>query len=234
MKARMSIMGLYDYDNTIFDNFLLPSGLDKNILIMNILAELAELEVLYPNPNIMKTIIGFWSSKEVGIWSKLVNTTNFVYNPIWNKDGIEVYTDKETRDLHNNGTITRDLQNNTTETRNLETDAKNNGVDTTNNYTFGFNEPTETASGKNDVAFGSGNNTKNTGTVGNANTDTGTIGNVVADTGTILHEYSQKAQGNIGVTTTQEMIKQEREVVKLNVTNYIIDSFKQRFCLLVY
>lgn len=40
--------------------------------------------------------------------------------------------------------------------------------------------------------------------------------------------------GNIGVTTTQQMIKEQREVVKFNLSDYIIDEFKRRFCLLIY
>lgn len=40
--------------------------------------------------------------------------------------------------------------------------------------------------------------------------------------------------GNIGVTTTQEMIRQEREISKFNLIAYITQAFKQEFCLLVY
>ena len=40
--------------------------------------------------------------------------------------------------------------------------------------------------------------------------------------------------GNIGVTTTQKMIEEERRVSQFNISDYIIDSFKRRFCLLVY
>ena len=40
--------------------------------------------------------------------------------------------------------------------------------------------------------------------------------------------------GNIGVTTTQKMIEEERSVSQFNISDYIIDSFKRRFCLLVY
>ena len=46
--------------------------------------------------------------------------------------------------------------------------------------------------------------------------------------------YTRIEQGNIGVTTTQSMIVEEREVAKFNLTDYIIDSFKKRFCILVY
>ena len=41
--------------------------------------------------------------------------------------------------------------------------------------------------------------------------------------------------GNIGVTTSQQMLESELELAgKLNIYNIIIDSFKNRFCLLVY
>ena len=40
--------------------------------------------------------------------------------------------------------------------------------------------------------------------------------------------------GNIGVTSSQQLISQEREVAKFNVIDYIVESFKKRFCLLVY
>lgn len=40
--------------------------------------------------------------------------------------------------------------------------------------------------------------------------------------------------GNIGVTTSQQMIEEERRVVQFNIYDYIIQSFQRRFCLLVY
>ena len=43
------------------------------------------------------------------------------------------------------------------------------------------------------------------------------------------------AYGNIGVTTSQEMLTQELELAKIiNVIPIIIESFKDRFCLMVY
>ena len=40
--------------------------------------------------------------------------------------------------------------------------------------------------------------------------------------------------GNVGVTTTQQMIEEERRVSQFNIYDYIIESFKRRFCLLIY
>lgn len=42
------------------------------------------------------------------------------------------------------------------------------------------------------------------------------------------------ARGNIGVTTTQQMIEAQRQVVLFNMVDVIVNDFKNRFCLLVY
>lgn len=64
-------------------------------------------------------------------------------------------------------------------------------------------------------------------------TITDTYGHKVDDSGEVTRE--SHISGNIGVTTSQQMAEAEILVsAKLNVYNYIIESFKNRFCLLVY
>lgn len=46
--------------------------------------------------------------------------------------------------------------------------------------------------------------------------------------------FSSRIHGNIGVTTTQQMIEQERNSVQFCMTQYIIDDFISRFCVGVY
>ena len=72
------------------------------------------------------------------------------------------------------------------------------------------------------------------GTVNKAMSDTGPVNKATTDTGTIQNEHGARLYGNIGVTTTQQMIEAEREVVKFNIVDYIIGSFKKRFCILIY
>ena len=52
------------------------------------------------------------------------------------------------------------------------------------------------------------------------------------DTGTVKHERVE--QGNIGVTSTQSLIQEQREVVKINIMDIIIDDFQKKFCLGIY
>ena len=42
------------------------------------------------------------------------------------------------------------------------------------------------------------------------------------------------AYGNIGVTTTQKMIMEERRVSEFDIDHIIINEFKKTFCLLIY
>lgn len=43
-----------------------------------------------------------------------------------------------------------------------------------------------------------------------------------------------RAYGNIGVTTTQQMIQQERDISMFDMEQLIIDEFKKNFCILIY
>ncbi len=96
----LSVLGLYKYDNTLFDNIQLPSAIDKEVLIENILMNCAELEVVYPNPTFMKEAIGYWSKSRLKAWHDIENVLYIDnYSPLSNNDVHEVSTNKETRDL---------------------------------------------------------------------------------------------------------------------------------------
>lgn len=46
--------------------------------------------------------------------------------------------------------------------------------------------------------------------------------------------HSGRMYGNIGVTTSQQMLQSERDVADFNIYQIIIDDFKRRFCVMVY
>ena len=93
--AWLSIKGLYDYDNTLFDQFELPTQLDpdspdvvdtgaKDALLLLIYAETAELEVIYPDADIMKAMIGAWSHSSLHTWQRMADVLYEDYNPFVN------------------------------------------------------------------------------------------------------------------------------------------------------
>lgn len=91
----LSIMGMYEYDNSLFDGLDVPTYtdknnvvhvVDKNKVIQSILLNCAELEVVYPKFDTMKLAIGVWSAAEQDTWKKMYATVMMEYNPLWNVD----------------------------------------------------------------------------------------------------------------------------------------------------
>lgn len=207
MRGTLSLIGLYQRDNTILDGIITPTGLDRENLIINIIMECAELEVLYPDPEFIKYLVPLWSAKEVTTWNRIYQASLKEYNPIENYDRIEEYTENETTN--------RDIEN----TGNSRTTTHNVGTDT--NYINGYNSSEQVMQGATSHVS-DGNNTGTATNTGNENTDRENI-------------KSGRIHGNIGVTTSQQMLQQEVDIAPvINVYNYIIRSFKNRFCLMVY
>lgn len=200
MKSFISVIGMYKYDNTLFNLFELPSSMEfvKENIINAICLETQELEVLYPSTQTLQFAIGVWSNAMKPIWEKLYATTKLDYNPIENYNKTETVTENEKRN--------DDLSSSTESNSNSENINQNVAF---NNQDFSNNE-------KNML------NTDNqiTGSETNKyNTD---------------RTLETKTSGNIGVTTSQQMIEQERKVSEFSIVQYIVDDFKERFCLMIY
>ena len=106
--ATISILGLYNWDPTLFDEMVLPSYTDKNGVVFNldrdtmidsILIELGELETLFPDAGKMKEIIGIWSRRREPSWSKMYRVLVEDYDPFVNIKRDELRTIVQDRDL---------------------------------------------------------------------------------------------------------------------------------------
>ena len=89
----MTLVGLYNYDNGLFDNLTVPIGIDKDIFINSLLLKSGEFELLYPDLNFMKSMIGVWSAKWSNTFEKWFTGTNASWNPIENYDRYEESTE---------------------------------------------------------------------------------------------------------------------------------------------
>lgn len=201
IPATLSILGLYNYDNTIFDNLVTPFE-DNGNLIQNILMECAELEILYPDAGFMKFAIGAWSQKQLAIWNKLYNTEKLEYNPLENANRTEETNDTSVINESNSGNNKSTLD----------------GVNASTRQVFPFDGNISEAQYIDDIRPHEerDNNYSDNREGQNTFTSIKTI------------------KGSIGVVTPQEMITQERNVSKFSTVNYIIEQFKQRFCIMVY
>lgn len=218
MRAVADLLSFYQYDNSILSELVLPEGVDRDTLINNLLMETSELEILYPNFDFLKGAIAAWSRKELPVWTELLKTTQYEYEPLWNKDYRTSHT--ETRNLAGTEDVSRNMDDDNTYSGTNQSSAE------TLNSVYGYNSSTDAPA---DKANSSASST--TGSTDNRDISE-TIDRDTTDTGTINNETWER--GNIGIMSTQDLIKQQREVVQFNIIDYIINDFKNRFCLLIY
>lgn len=221
----LTVEGLYNYDNTLFDGFDVPEGLIKQIAIDAILLRTRELEILYPDFNYMKTRIAIWSNKYQLNWKKLYDTTVLEYNPIENYDRMEDWTDTDDE-------TTTSARDNTRNTNNTVKSTSTNNIINKMNVT---DQNTAFNAGLADHAkqITDGDTTEN-GTITNTETGKDTENENVNGGRNGRHTRTGRAHGNIGVTTSQQMIQSERDLVVFNLYDVIAESFVENFCLMVY
>lgn len=281
-NSKLTTIGMYNWDESLFDNMVVPEALTQNDVVLSILMEAGEFEVLFSDFDFFKSAIGIWSKKNLGVWEELWATTQYEYNPIHNYDRLETRTntqtrnlastDNETRNLAWQDKETRNLTDSNTETRNLASSMSDTGTvgvastsdtDTSSSSTVtgsgkAYNDAdlvtkdrTATSSSGSEDNSSSSTETRNlaqagtdTGTVSNSGshggtdthdgTDTGTINRSGSDTGTVGFSESVTIAGNIGVMSTQQMIQQQRDIVKFNLIDYIVNDYKHTFCVMKY
>lgn len=93
MQASFSILSMYAYDNTIFDDLELPEDVDRQMIIDKICFDNAELSLLYIDPDAMKQLIKNWSTVQCPNWTRIAEALEAEYSPIENYDRYETFTD---------------------------------------------------------------------------------------------------------------------------------------------
>ena len=198
-------------DPTILDGMTIPNGLNLDTLKNNIILECAELEVLYSAPSFFRWAVDAWSLKESPTWEKMYKALQIEYNPLENYDRSESWTESGTRG--NNKTV-----NNSTETSGSASTSGDS-----KHYVTGYNSSSEVLQ-SHDVTTGS-----------DSNSFSATGNGTEAETGEHNDTRIGRIRGNIGVTTSQQMLKAEFDLApEINMYNIITRSFRNRFCLLIY
>lgn len=226
-SATMSVLGLWTFNNNLFDEMVVPNSVNFDLLVANILVECSELEIIYPNWQFCHDAISVWSAAEYPTWDHLASLSELEYNPIENYDRHE----SETSGRGKSRTMTeKDSASGVSHTEQAS-EGSDNSVNNTSKNTAGYNTNTPvTESTNNTAASGSSSESvkSNSGTSSQNDRDT------KEDEQENLVKNSH-IHGNIGVTTVAQMMQGELDVYpKINIINYITQSFKQHFCVMVY
>ena len=207
----LSTLSMYNYDNTLFDEFVIPNVIDRTDMIDRILLETAEFEVVLPDFDTYKTSIGIWSRLRLDAWQKMADVLfKTGYNPFFNLDKKET----KTYDLATSDDNTRTLDNQTEETRDM--------TDTNSIMSFDSN----TFQNREQDVRGGTDTFANSGTITDEGdgTKTGTITTEVVGINSVL---SPDAKAKV--------VKAEVDLRLLyDLEDLILQDFKKEFCLLVY
>jgi len=224
-QAKITLIGIENYlnpDHSVFENMQLPAGIDRDTLIGAIILRCQEFELLYSDPDFLITAVNVWSRKNYRTFDKWVKALDISYDPLFNYDRTEEYTDTHAGKFNNSSTTNG--TNGNTRTDNL-TDTS----DITNTHSEKAYNDSSYVGTTQDVVD---QDETHTGTVtdnGNFNSNTGANG---TDDYTNIHKA--RLFGNIGVTTSQQMLQSELDIARWNMYEHIADLFAQEFCIMVY
>lgn len=220
--ASTGLLDLIYYDDTIMDNFSVPDGIDRQLALDTIYQRCGLTPLYHPDPAWLKFYVGRWCSKNAKTWDELYKTTIQDYNPIYNYDRTEETTDTRsgTRKLSED-TSSNTKQNGDTSVTDTSSDSSEHTISADNSDTY--------ESGYKDVS-----SRQDTQSSESSNRVDVTGDRAVDETTGETYSHKLRAYGNVGVTTTQEMLEAQRTLVRYNVYDEIADSFKEEFCLYIY
>lgn len=201
MFSFASICQLYSYEE-VFKDIDINKKLDKDILINSIMDVCGMNEPIYPEIEILQIKVQYFFKKHKEQFDKLVYLYSLKYdkeyNPIWNKDGTKTHIETTER-------------------------SKDNTVDNLHNSLINDNgEDINQVSAYDSNGFSNDSKTTNT----NKRNESGNDKTNGKEKENIKLTIEDIEKGNIGVTTTADMINQEIDLQsKFNVYEVIARMF---------
>lgn len=244
--SKITLFGMYEYGDSsgeyeLFSGLTLPDGIPSDItdaLITNILIRGGEFEVLYANPSFMINAIGLWAYKWSSTFERWFNALSIEYNPLENYDRFEDWNDQSSGSESKTGT----------ESRNRASQTKRNemtsGNDNSSQITTGNVE--NTISGFDASTYQPDTNAATSGNAENSSIRLSATGAQSEDSGMEINDnkeshvdarfagHTGRIHGNIGVTTSQQMLQAELDIARFNFIDEMTDVFLQELTIFTY
>lgn len=235
---------LYEEDSTLFATLSLPVGLEIADVSNVLLLKFKTLETIFATATEAKAGIAIWSAALVANWGKMWAALQESYKPLENYAMLERMTDDETvKEYGKTSTRTDNLQHrktgSDTTTPNLTDTETPNETRSTNSNLFGYNSA-EGAPDSSAVETRTGSVTRaTTGTTeteyDTTDADTGTQSMEDGGSDTETRNYLLTRTGNIGVTTSQQMLESELMLRgRWNMYEIIAATFMRDICVGVW
>lgn len=215
----MNLQNQLDYYPALFDGVVVPSPLDADSVRSAIMLQCGLQTPLYSEPETMAEAIRHWFASRAWTFAHLVKILESEYSPIENTDRYDETTRTITRALDRTDTGSED------ESRETESSIETDNEDI--NTVSAFNTDDWDNSSKRNTA-GSTNGNENI-------TGERTTKNIADEDENTLDKFTQHMHGNIGVTSNQDMINQELDLLqRFNVYEWIAKEFASDLILQIW
>jgi len=211
---------IYDTNDLyiIWKDIVLDERLDKDVLISEIMKECGSMTPYYNVVKVFKKFSDMFFLKWKHEITKLTDTLYFKYTPIWNKDG--KIKENWNRNLGENEFFEKEkeiVSENNIE-NNMDTSSENKtSAYNVNNYSdndITYNNTIENENENKEIKEGESN--------GRDRKEKEKYNSIIIE------------QGNIGVTSTQSLIREERQLMEFNIYQWIVHKYCAEMMLQVY
>ena len=178
----------------IFDDIILPVGIERALLIERIMIRCGEFSVMHTNINYMHHQIQNFFSVHYRTFERWIKALDIDYDPLENYNRYEEYVGA----------------------------GSNEGSNASQGTDSGTDTLTKAAFNATDYAPYERTQTSGSSSMNGTNE------------GTYEDEHNIHTHGNIGVTTSQQMLQSELDVSRFNIYLEIAELFAEEFCIMVY
>ena len=212
---RVTLWGFYQYDKTLFDNIVLPDGIEKENLVAEIMKNSGDLYPYHQVPEYLKRNITYWFARRLFDFGRMYDSLRVHYSPIENYDRKE----------------------------NIARNYENSGIDKASTTLGSSTTSTSIGTNDNENKVSAYNESDYTNREKDIQSHNSTVTNTGSGTDTTQTEYGLKRKevedihvhGNIGVTTSQQMIESEMALrAKYDIYKIIAREFEREFLVQIY
>lgn len=227
MLSKLTLIGMHNYsEGAIWNDIELPEGIDKELLINEILKENGEFCLIYPDKDFLTIQIKLFFKKWYSNFEKWIDVLTKEYEALYNVDVTTTF--EETGDNEENSASSGRNDS----TRNTSASGGSNGTNTnvTDHLRAAYDSSTYQPVEKDSS---SGTTSLNSSEVGS---EVGSATNSESMTATSEHTINTEEykRGNQGITMSQEMLLAELNVRRFNLYDQIADIFASEFCITLY
>ena len=201
--SRITLWGFYNYtDKTLFDEAIMPEGIEKQELVDLIMIECGDLYPYYQQPTYLRLQINNFFKRKKFNFDKMIAALHAEYDPLENFDKKEDWSDH------------------------FEEHVEGEAHDETHSDSDGSSLAKVSAMDSDTLVDDTGGTSHNEGSSNATTTNEADRNNDNTHTGRI--------HGNIGVTTSMQLIKEELELRKYDIMEQIVRAFEKDVIIQIY